>query len=117
MPIYTFFCDKCKMKFEHVCSIREYSEDSVCCSSCESSKSVHRLYLEDAATLSTSVKKSDSELKTVGDLALRNTDRLSDDQKAELTRKHNAYKNNKEPTELPKGMSRPKTPKQKIKWT
>lgn len=60
----------------------------------------------DLATQSSSVKKSNSELKTIGDLANRNRDRMSDDQKAALYAKHNDYKEHKEENRLPAGMSR-----------
>ena len=115
MPAYTFFCNSCNKKYEVVCSIREYN-DSIPCEYC-SSNNVHRLYIEDARSISTSIKKMDSELKTVGDLAKRNTDRMSDDQKEYLRQKHNSYKDNKEEKPLPKGMTRLKKPKTKTKWT
>ena len=71
-------------------------------------------------TLSSSVVKSDSELGTVGDLANRNRDRLTNDQKAALDHKHNEYKDHKLKDELvkglPKGMSRMAKPKYKPKW-
>jgi len=67
-------------------------------------------------TINGSIKKSDSELKTLGDLANRNRDRLNDDQKASLHAKHNAYKEQESTKELPSGMSRIKKPKNKIKW-
>lgn len=116
MPAYTFFCNNCRKKYEVVCSIRNY-HDKLPCEFCHTSTSVHRLYVEDALSIGTSVKKLDSELKTVGDLAKRNTDRMSDDQKEYLRQKHNSYKEHKEDKPLPKGMSRLKKPKTKTKWT
>ena len=116
MPTYTFFCEACNKKYEVVCSIREYN-DQIPCEYCGSNAASHRLYVEDASTLSTSVKKMDSELKTVGDLAKRNTDRMSDDQKESLRIKHNSYKDNKPDDPLPSGMSRINRPKTKTKWT
>jgi hypothetical protein len=76
----------------------------------------HRLYIEDVATQNLSVKKGDSELKTIGDLAQRNTERMSEDHKHYLQQKHNDYKINKEDTPLPKNMYRP-TKTKKTKWT
>jgi len=64
----------------------------------------------------TSIKKTDSELSTIGDLANRNRDRLSDDEKIALHKKHNSYKDAVSNKELPKGMSRMKKPSQKTKW-
>jgi len=114
MPAYTFFCESCNKKYEVVSSIKDY-HDRLPCDSCGSGKSVYRLYTEDAATLNTSVRKSDDELKTIGDLANRNRDRLSEDQKTQLYNKHNSYKDQESVKELPKGMSRIKKP-EKIKW-
>jgi hypothetical protein len=70
----------------------------------------------DMLTINGSVKKSDSELKTIGDLANRNRDRMTDDHRTVLDHKHNAYKDNDAIKELPKGMSRIKKPKYKTKW-
>ena len=72
-------------------------------------------------TINSSVKKSDSELKTLGDLANRNRDKMSEDHKKALDAKHTAYQDAKlkdELTkELPKGMSRIAKPKYKPKWS
>jgi len=114
MPSYTFFCNKCKKKFEIVSSIREYSSDQNC-PICLSTDNVERCYIEDVATLNSSVKKSDNELKTVGDLANRNRDRMSDSQKEELYIKHNEYKEAEPSKPLPKGCKRLKK-QSKNKW-
>lgn len=108
MPEYTYECDNCKSKFSVVSSIADYREHPKC--DC-GSKKTQRCYLEDCLTINGNVKKSDSELKTIGDLALRNTERMSDDQKTELYHKHNSYKDNKPDKPLPNGMSRMKKPK------
>lgn len=105
MPTYTYFCDKCTKDFELFFYIKDYDVNPKC-SHC-SSKKTYRLYAVDAASQSASVKKSDSELKTIGDLAMRNTERMSEDQKAELYLKHNSYKENIEDAKpLPQGMKR-----------
>lgn len=109
MPTYTYFCNKCNEPFELFYYIKEYQSNPIC-SKCLSKKT-HRLYAADVATQYTSVKKTDSELKTVGDLAKRNTDRMSNDEKAYLKHKHNEYKENKPDAPLPTGMSRVKKPK------
>lgn len=103
MPTYTYFCDSCKCQFELTCSIGEYKE-SVRCQKCK--KQTSRLYSADLASLNTSVRKNDGELKTIGDLALRNTEKLSSDQKQDLHNKHNSYKDQSSTKKLPKGMSR-----------
>ena len=114
MPSYTYFCKECETPFELFFSIRDYKE-SVKCPECKSKKKCSRCYQEDMLTLSSSVKKSDSELSTIGDLANRNRDNLSVDEKANLDKKHNEYKDQDLAKELPKGMSRMKKPN-KIKW-
>lgn len=114
MPTYTYFCDKCTNNFELFFYIKDYNPNPKC-SHCNSKKT-HRLYAVDVSTQSASVKKSDSELKTIGDLAMRNTERMSEDQKAELYSKHNAYKDNSEDMKpLPQGMKRMNKPP-KTQW-
>jgi len=115
MPTYTFSCENCSQIFEIFSSIKDYSSNQKC-PSCSSSK-VYREYTFDCSSISMSVKKSDSELKTLGDLANRNRDRLSNDEKDNLVKKHNSYKEDtSNMKELPTGMTRlEKSPK--IKWT
>tara|TARA_B110000503_G_C7082473_1_gene385784 strand:+ start:204 stop:437 length:234 start_codon:yes stop_codon:yes gene_type:complete len=76
--------------------------------------------MEDMLTISSSVKKSDSEFKTLGDLANRNRDRMTTDHKKALDQKHTEYQDDKVKEELtkelPSGMSRIKKSKTKIKW-
>lgn len=106
MPTYSYHCTKCETDFELFFYIKDYIENPPCLL-CHDTNT-HRLYVKDVATQNTSVKKSDSELKTIGDLANRNRDKMSDDQKADLYKKHNSYKENKEEKPLPKGMTRMK---------
>lgn len=114
MPNYTYSCESCNEDFELFSYIKDYNPNPVCIN-CNSTKT-YRLYAVDVATQSASVKKSDSELKTLGDLAMRNSERMSDDEKISLHMKHNEYKENKEETKtLPTGMSRMKKPP-KVKW-
>jgi putative FmdB family regulatory protein len=108
MPTYSFICDSCEQDFEIFFYIKDYN-DKPKCLHCKS-KNTARNYIKDVATQNTSVKKSDSELKTLGDLAKRNTDRMSDDYKHHLYSKHNSYRENESQKELPKGMSRVKKP-------
>jgi putative FmdB family regulatory protein len=114
MPTYSYSCEECNNEFELFFYIKDYTEQPLC-SKCDSPKT-HRRYINDVLSQSTSVKKSDSELKTLGDLANRNRDRLSSDEKAALEHKHNEYKDPKEELPLPKGMKRLKK-QNKIKWT
>ncbi len=102
--------------FDLTTTIRSYKEEQKC-PSCD--EVCGRDY-DDMLTLSSSVVKSDSELRTLGDLANRNRDRLTVDQKADLDRKHTQYQDDKVKDELtkelPKGMSRIAKPKYKPKW-
>lgn len=111
MPTYSYYCDSCKKDFELFFYIKDYVENPIC-EECKHSTS--RLYAKDVLTQTSSVKKSDSELKTLGDLALRNSDRMSSDEKIALEKKHNAYRDIDDKP-LPKGMSRVKKPP-KPKW-
>ncbi len=113
MPTYSYLCEDCNCSFELFFYIKDYVEHPAC-PKC-STKNTVREYINDVLTQSTSIKKSDSELKTIGDLARRNSDRLSDDEKTHLYNKHNSYKEDTPQKELPKGMSRIKKPS-KVKW-
>lgn len=111
MPEYTYHCEHCDIKFSLVSSIANY-KDNTKCEKC--GKISYRSYEDDLLTLNASVKKGDSELKTIGDLALRNTERMSEDQKQHLYAKHNSYKEIPSQKELPQGMSRVKKPPKTI---
>lgn len=104
MPTYSYSCTDCNKDFELFFYIKDYISDPTCifCSS----KDTHRRYIDDVITQNCSVKKSDNELKTLGDLANRNRDRLSQDEKTHLDQKHNEYKDTTNLPELPKGMKR-----------
>lgn len=113
MPTYSYHCEKCDHSFELFSTIKNYNPSPKCIN-CES-VDTHRLYIKDVITQSTAVKKSDSELKTIGDLALRNSERMSEDQKTDLYIKHNSYKYEDNMKELPSGMNRVKKP-ERPKW-
>lgn len=112
MPSYTFCCEACKKKFELFMTFAKYSDKQHCpfCGSKETSRS----YSDDLSNISGSVIKSDGELK-LGDLANRNRDRLSQDEKEHLYHKHNSYKDQDLAKSLPKGMSRLKK-QPRIEW-
>ncbi len=99
MPIYTFKCSGCRHQFEIIMSMKKYTTNHLC-PKCKSEE-VGRDYMEDQ--LISTIKLSDDQLK-LGHLAKRNTERLSNDEKAHLDHKHNEYKYNKKGGELPKGM-------------
>lgn len=106
MPTYSYSCENCSCDFELFFYIKDYIGQPKCPKCHE--KQTCRRYIDDVLTQNTSVRKSDSELKTIGDLADRNRDRMSDDEKKSLHDKHNSYKETKEETPLPNGMSRMK---------
>lgn len=114
MPTYSYNCNKCKKDFELFLYIKNYISEPECIF-CHS-KDTNRSYLKDAITQNVSVKKTDSELKTLGDLANRNRDKMNDDQRLDLHNKHNGYKYEEPQTKLPSGMNRIKKTK-KTKWT
>lgn len=114
MPIYSYLCNDCNQIFELFFSYSNYKEKPSC-ELCKS-KNTERQITLDASTISGSVKKSDSELKTIGDLANRNRDKLSNDEKVHLYNKHNSYKQETPATKLPQGMKRIKKTKG-TKWT
>ncbi len=113
MPTYSYKCEECSHGFELFFSISNYTDSPQKCPVCKAKS--NRDYNEDISTLSASVKKSDSELKTIGDLANRNRDRMTEDQKTTLYEKHNDYKEVTSDKPLPSGMSRMKKPS-KPKW-
>jgi putative FmdB family regulatory protein len=112
MPSYSYRCSHCEECFEIFSTISTYKE-RIKCPKCRYMS--YRDYSIDIVTLSSTVKKSDSELKTLGDLALRNAEKFSVDEKHHLYQKHNNYKEHKEEKPLPSGMSRMRKPN-KIKW-
>jgi putative FmdB family regulatory protein len=116
MPSYSFVCEECDHHFEIFLSISNYENHKTKCVSCKSKK-IFRNYNEDCSTITSSIKKSDSELKTLGHLAARNTDRMSEDQKQALKEKHNSYREESFQNGLPAGMSKIQKPKKKTKWT
>lgn len=103
MPTYTFFCPKCQQAFELFMSYSDYTDNQKC-SKCKSK--AHRSYQDDLSNLNGFVKLSDSEIKTLGHLAHRNSEKMSEDQKAALHHKHNSYKYENNGADLPAGMSR-----------
>ena len=114
MPTYSYACDNCNTQFELFFYIKDYTEHPNC-TICNSS-STYRRYADDVLSQNCSVKKSDNELKTIGDLALRNSERMSEDEKIHLYNKHNAYKyDHSDDKPLPTGMSRMKK-QPKPKW-
>ena len=116
MPTYGFECETCGHTAELFISFSQYdTRKPPLCKKCN--RPMVRDYHNDISQITTSIRKSDSELKTIGDLADRNRDRLSNDQKHAMSKKHNEYKDTESTKALPTGMSRMKKPKNKIRWT
>jgi putative FmdB family regulatory protein len=113
MPTYSYICNDCNVEFELFAYIKDYTPNPRC-SKCNKTNTI-RQYIKDVQTQNTSIRKSDDQLKTIGDLAQRHADRMSDDEKLSLYNKHNAYKESGEVQNLPSGMSRVKKPP-KTKW-
>lgn len=112
MPEYSFECNNCGNKFSIVATYKEYDSKTIKCTKCQT-KDIDRDYSTDLANMFGGVVKSDSDIK-LGDLANRNRDRMSNDEKNYLYKKHNEYKGGQQ--ELPTGMSRIKRG-HKTKWT
>lgn len=113
MPEYTYYCSCCKKNFERFSTLQNYT-DVVKCSICNNM--CGRNYSIDMPTINGSVKLATSEIKTLGHLAQRNTETMSQDQKDDLYRKHNSYKEEVPEKQLPKGMTRLKK-QNKVQWT
>lgn len=95
MPTYNFFCPKHK-SFELFRSFADYREEEPC-PKCQ--KTCKRDYA-DLETISGSVITSDTDSRmTIGRLADRNKERLSNDEKMAIQYKNNEYLYNQEPKE------------------
>lgn len=100
MPNYGFQCyledGGCDHIFEIKCSMEEISNKSPKCPNCHKKKSVFRLFND--------VYVYDGTPKTVGSLAERNCDKMSDDQRHAIANKHKTVKPKFSP-KLPEGAS------------
>lgn len=114
MPKYSFLCESCGKSFHIDCSIKDYCDTKIVCAHCNSDN-ISRDFQSDISSSYFSIKKHDSELKTIGDLANRNSERFSEDKKNYLFNKHNEYRKD-EHGKLPEGMTRIKKTK-KINWS
>lgn len=113
ITIYTFQCDNCSYILEKSMEISKYKALKKC-PECKKNKMYRRYDLDN---ISGAVRLANSEIKKLGHLAQRNTERMSQDQIDSIYRKNNAYKNkpNSAKKELPSGMSRVEKP-ENITW-
>ena len=86
MPEYSYTCLKCNTKFSVIKSISDYKPKEKC-PECKLIGEVIRDLETDWNSLVGAVVRGDDQI-TVGELAKRNTERLSNDEKAALTHKH-----------------------------
>jgi len=104
VPEYSYLCE-CGHSFSIIETMTKHTKKpSQKCPICK--KKAKRDYSTDFCSTTTAVRLNDSELN-VGHLAHRNTERMSNDEKAHLTYEHNKYRT-ESPKELPKGMKRGK---------
>lgn len=94
MPTYSFHCETCNNDFDLFMTISAYQMPAEC-PECKANKIV-RSYVPPTGC----VKKGDDEI-TVGHLAHRNTERMSEDRKESIYVKNNAYRENPPPFKKP----------------
>ncbi len=110
MPEYSYICNKehrqwdkpigCGHRFSIITTVRNYTASPIC-PSCNQNDAIIRDYREDNVNIS--IALSNDKL-TVGHLAKRNTDKLSNDEKVALYNKHNDYRFQKSKVKLGKNM-------------
>ena len=107
MPTYTYFCQTCQSHFEKFSYISDYQDKEIC-PECNTIRDVVRALNYDIGTLNGSVIASDNEI-TLGQLADRNTKRMSRDEKIDKYYEQNKYKYEDQgvsDNKLSKGMTR-----------
>ena len=103
MPTYTYLCPKCSIIFELFLCFSDYNEIQVC-PECDYTQAKRELGM-DIQTIHSNVVAGDDEIK-VGQLADRNTKRLSRDEKIDKYYEQNKYKYEGPDKTLPTGMTR-----------
>lgn len=94
MPLYDFECTQCQLQFEVRCGMSEIIGFKPECPKCLQKGHVGRVYSDILVSVP----------KTLGSLVDKNSDKMSDDNKEFLTKKHNSYRNKDYSGPLPKGM-------------
>ncbi len=100
---YSYICEKCEVGFSVLKNRSDYQEREPC-PQCKRKKNVIRNFQADLPT--GVVHLHISEVKTVGHLAARNGEKMSQDEQDERWLKDNAYKAPPLEKELPSGCSR-----------
>jgi len=110
MPTYSFYCPHCNHSYELYMLMCDYTDNQQCP---ECGQKTQRDYQTDLSTTTSSVIKSDNEIK-LGHLAERNSSRMSDDEKRALAYKHNEYLFKTPERDLPSGIKRRKRDPEKF---
>ena len=101
MPCYVFECKKtqggCGETFETVCSMSQISELKPKCPACKKSKFIARNYRLESPLVF-------EEVKTLGMYAEKRGNKMSKDEKDNMTKKHNEYKTKRPDQAPPPGM-------------
>ena len=103
MPTYTYFCQNFQLVFEKFANISDYQDKEIC-PQCGYSRKVSREFAQDAKTIHTNIITSDNEI-TIGQLASRNTKKMTRDEKIDKYYEHNKYKWEGPELDMPKGMT------------
>ena len=103
MPTYTYFCPECQSTFELSLLMCDYKDTQIC-TKCDYTQATRALGL-DIQTLQGVVTASDGEIK-LGQLAERNSKRMSRDEKIDKCYEQNKYKYEGTDKNLPDGMTR-----------
>ena len=111
MPSYSYGCNRCNDVFEVFAYLADY-KPKVKCPKCK--RLCGRDYTSDQ--VNGSVKLADSEIKNLHHLAMRNTEKFSEDYKAKLYQEHNSYKYKGLEVPLPKNTKK-QTRGKRPKWT
>lgn len=101
MPTYTYYCSKCDNRFEIFANIGNYKQCYEC-PKCNDISDVTRALGYDISTVHREVIANDDNI-TLGQLADRNTKKMSRDEKINRYYEQNKYKWEGQESNLPKG--------------
>jgi len=104
MPTYTYLCTNCQVYFEQFSYISDYQEQEIC-PTCKTIKNVIRALGYDVSTIHQNVIAGENDI-TLGQLASRNTKKMSRDEKIDKFYEQNKYRYEGADSDLPNGMTR-----------